>query len=104
MRIFGNNGAIVKQEILKLLPKEYHESGNIASSKKASDLLPSRECDNRIELEAAQEVGYSPCKSILWEDKDICNGKLAKGFIVPGNAPFASSIPMARNNDARVEA
>ncbi|KAN0077379.1 hypothetical protein V8E54_005683 [Elaphomyces granulatus] len=55
MRIFGNNGAIVKQEILKLLPKEYHESGNIASSKKASDLLPSRECDNRIELEAAQE-------------------------------------------------
>jgi transposase InsO family protein len=96
-----------EQEILEVLPKEYHEFRDVFSKKASDQLPPSRECDHRIELEegkvVAQEVGYSPLRKHTLEEleavKKYITENLAKGFIVPGGAPFASPILMARKND-----
>lgn len=96
-----------EQEVLQVLPKEYHEFRDVFSKKASDQLPPHREWDHRIELEegklATQEVGYSPLRKHTLEEleaiKTYVVENLAKGFIVPGNTPFASPILMARKND-----
>ena len=90
--------------IAQTLPACYSEYKDVFS-KVASDMLPPRRpIDYKIELEdstsPAEAIGYGP----LWKQsaeeleaaKNYIVENLAKGFIVPGNAPFASPILMAK--------
>jgi hypothetical protein len=90
--------------IAQTLPACYSEYKDVFS-KVASDMLPPRRpIDYKIELEdstsPAEAIGYGP----LWKQsaeeleaaKNYIVENLAKGFIVPGNAPFALPILMAK--------
>jgi hypothetical protein len=76
-----------------------------AFSKNASDQMPpTRPCDHRIDLEEGtvpkDVIGYTPLWKQTTEEleaaKQYIMENLDKGFIAPGNAPFASPFLMAR--------
>jgi hypothetical protein len=69
--------------------------------KQASDTLPPhRSYDHKIELEDDHSLGHAPLYKMFLEKlqaaKTYLLDNLAKGFIVPSSAPYASPILMAK--------
>ena len=87
-------------EIRARIPKVYHQFVDIFSKIDSNTLPPLRGApDHRIELEGAVRLGYCPLYKMSAEElrfaKDYIMQNLAKGFIVPSTAPYASPILMA---------
>ncbi len=84
------------------LPHQYREFKDVFS-KAASDMLPPhRPYDHKIEIEPDKEnvLGYTPLReqsiAELQATKQYIVDNLAKGFIEPSQAPFASPILFAK--------
>ena len=84
------------------LPHRYREFKDVFS-KAASDMLPPhRPYDHKIEIEPDKEnvLGYTPLReqsiAELQATKQYIVDNLAKGFIEPSQAPFASPILFAK--------
>jgi hypothetical protein len=70
-------------------------------SKQALDTLPPhRSYDHKIELEDDHSLGHAPLYKMSLEELQAAKAylldNLAKGFIVPSSAPYASPILMAK--------
>ncbi|KAJ5134995.1 retrovirus polyprotein [Penicillium bovifimosum] len=88
-------------EILRVLPAEYHDLADVFLKRKSDELPPHRKgVDHDIVLEAEAQPGYCPLYKLstqeLQEAKKYILANLDKGFIVPSSAPYASPILMAR--------
>ena len=88
-------------EILRTLPKEYHDLAEVFSKKRSDELPPYRPgVDHDIVLEAEAQPGYCPLYKLslyeLKEAREYIMKNLKKGFIVPSSAPYASPILMAK--------
>jgi hypothetical protein len=87
-------------EIRAKIPKYYHEDLDSFSKIESDTLPPLRGApDHKIELEGSVPLGYCPLYKMTEEElrfaKDYIMKNLAKGFIVPSSAPYASPILMA---------
>ncbi|CRL31343.1 RNA-directed DNA polymerase (reverse transcriptase) [Penicillium camemberti] len=88
-------------EILRTLPKEYHDLAEVFSKKKSDELPPYRPgVDHDIVLEAEAQPGYCPLYKLSIDElkaaREYILNNLQKGFIVPSSAPYASPILMAK--------
>lgn len=98
---------IISEKISKIkhnkdyLPGRYKAYADVASKAKPDELPEHRDIDYRFDTgDAKFTPGYCPLYKMSKEEleaaRDYINENLAKGFIVPSTAPFASPILMAK--------
>jgi transposase InsO family protein len=86
------------QWLKRILPKQYGDYADTFSKEESDKMPPSRSYDHKIHLDkgGASELGFSPLyhqsAAELEEVKRYLVENLAKGFIVPSQAPFASPV------------
>jgi hypothetical protein len=89
----------VKERVLK----RYHPWLDLFSKRASDTLAPHRPYDHKIELNAENNLGYSPLYKYSAEElqaaKQYILENLHKGFIVPSQAPFAAPILFVRKSD-----
>jgi transposase InsO family protein len=82
--------------VRKKLPRKYRAYQDVFSKAASDQLPPSRALDHKIQLEEEHSLGYCPLynQSVdeLKATKQYLVENLAKGFIVPSQAPFASPV------------
>ena len=93
-------------EIQKLLPEEYHDFCDVFDKSKAERLPPHRVYDHKLELTGSLPVQrklYPMSGYKLQKVKEYLEDNLAKGFITPSQASFASPILFVQksNGDLR---
>ena len=78
------------------IPKEYHRFLDVFNKKKASILPPNRSYDHQIKLQQGAAMRNCPSYTMshdrLEKVKEYIDDMLAKGFIEPSSAPYASPI------------
>ena len=85
------------------MPIEYHDLLNVFKKKKLNELPAHRRYDHKIELKQPAELGTCPLYSMspykLQKMKKYIEENLAKEFITPSAAPYASLILFVQKKD-----
>jgi Reverse transcriptase (RNA-dependent DNA polymerase) len=84
------------EAVRKVLPEEYWPYIDVFSKIESDKLPPHRSYDHRIELTESNRLSYSPLYKMTAEELEIIKqyliDNLAKGFIEPSQAPWASPV------------
>src|SRR5450432_1544087 len=85
-----------EEALKKVLLEEYWSYSDAFSKKESDKLPPNRSYDYQIELTEENQLSYSPLYKMTIEELEVVKqyliDNLAKGFIEPSQAPFASPV------------
>ena len=85
-----------EEAVKKVLPEEYWSYIKVFSKKASDTLPPHRPYDHKVELEADNNLGYSPLYKMTTEEletvKQYLIENLDKGFIETSQAPYAAPV------------
>jgi transposase InsO family protein len=92
-----------EKSLEEVIPKAFHYILEFWSKRQSDILPPHQEGDHKIELTDKNILGFSHLNKHSLEEleamRDYLASNLAKGFIVPSKAPFASPVLFARKSD-----
>jgi hypothetical protein len=92
-----------KKSLEEAIPKAFHYILEFWSKRQSDILPPHHEGDHKIELTDENTLGFSHLNKHSLEEleamRDYLASNLAKGFIIPSKAPFASPVLFARKGD-----
>jgi hypothetical protein len=96
-----------KEEVLKLIPEQYHTHWKVFSEKAAQRFPPSRLDDHAIKLKPGAPAKldckiYRQTEKELVALKEYIDKSLAKGYIEETNSPYASPLFFRAKNDGKL--
>ena len=92
-----------KQQIRKLVPREYHDSITLFEEEERKDLPPHRHNDHKIELDPIKDVPnktlYPMKEKELEELRDYLGKNLSRGWIRESDSPVGAPILFVKKKD-----